>query len=218
MVEPIYGDEMETLYSRLPGCYRDADVPNDYVLKTWLNGLGYQLSEAGVFLDRFRYDTVEDGGLPTDTCELVNPLVANEEWLPWIAQLLGLNLRGINSVQERRNFLADPNSAAMQGTTNSMIAAAQTALSGTKFVQFLDHTTDVSSIGGAGEWDVTILVNQTEVVSDPVQAVLDIGMKPAGVKLYTRSYSLTWATWEATFPTWADLEGKTWLDIENTGI
>jgi len=54
--------------------------------------------------------------------------------------------------------------------------------------------------------------------SDPVQTVIDLNAKPAGVKLYHESFSADWASIMAAFPTWADWNAHTWAKIMEGGL
>lgn len=62
-------------------------------------------------------------------------------------------------------------------------------------------------------------VDFVPVSADPVRAVIEAGMKPAGVILHHKTFEATWDVIEAQRPTWDDWEAAgSWTEIEETGL
>lgn len=78
-MRPDVGTTTERMYARLPAFYREDDeTDGDYPLLRFLSLVGDQASEVEDIVDR----------LPTD---LANPIAAEAAWVPWLAQLVGLD-------------------------------------------------------------------------------------------------------------------------------
>jgi hypothetical protein len=157
-----------------------------------------------------------------DTSDLVDAASADDSWLPWLGQLFGVDLAPGLNVIERRDAVRYASSGFKAGSKPALGDAVRSELTGTKSVAIYDHSTDAPSGVGAGtQWEVLIVTRSSETPAGGA-AILDAvarkGAKPAGVKLYHKSVEATWATIEATYPTWADWETKTWSQIEETGL
>lgn len=215
MTEPIYSEDGERLWERLPQTYRTEDDTNNWQMKRYLSGTTDQLGEIGVLIDRINYIDPPEGE-PGDTSDLVDPNAADVEWLPWLAQLLGVRVLSGNEAADRAKLSSPAKFQA--GTKSAIRVAAQNVLSGEKHVEVYDHTTNVSGVGLGGQWDVLIVTRDTETLSDPIAEVIKVGAKPAGVKLWHITYTATWDAIEAAFPTWADLDAATWGEIEEAGL
>jgi hypothetical protein len=215
MPEPTYSAATEAYYASLPEAYRLEDAKVDWTMKRFVSGILDQQGDIETLIDRFNFDALPDGVIG-DTSDLVDPAVADAEWLPWLQQLVGLRTTS-SSIATMRSRIASPTK--FQGGTKAAIKeVVKNVLTGDKHVELYDHTTDVSALGGAGQWDVLIVTRATETVSSPITEVIRVGAKPAGIILYHRTYTTTWAAIEAAFPTWADMEGKTWNEIEEAGL
>lgn len=215
MPEPIFSAATERYYQALPEAYRLEDAKTDWTLKKFLSGVLEQQNDIEVLIDRFDYDAPPVGAIG-DTSDLVDPVTADAAWLPWLQQLVGLRTTS-SDVAVMRSRIASPTKF-RGGTKAAIREAAKTVLTGDKHVEVYDHTTDVSALGAAGQWDVLIVTRATETVSSPITEVIRVGAKPAGIILYHRTYTTTWDAIEAAFPTWADMEGKTWSEIEEAGL
>lgn len=53
--------------------------------------------------------------------------------------------------------------------------------------------------------------------ADPVATVIEKGAKPAGFKLWYGASTSDWDTIVSEFPTWGDVEGHSWEDLEESG-
>lgn len=201
------------LYERLPEAYRREDQGEQF--KRFIASFTDILGEVEMMIDRFDYLTPPDV-VSGDTSDLVNPHTADEAWLPWLAQLVGVR-RLSSTVSVLRDRIASP-AKFQAGTKEAVREAAKEVLVGEQHVEVYSHTTNVSPLGGATQWDMLIVTRATETLSDPTLEVIRLGAKPAGVKLYHRTYTTTWDAIEAAFPTWAAMEGKTWDEIEEAGL
>lgn len=215
MPEPIFDETTERLYKRLPEVYRTYDIKQGWQFKKWLSGICNSQNEVDSLITRFSYTPPEDG-VPTDTSDLVDPATADAAWLPWLAQLVGVVLAPADTEAERREHIGSALSGIKAGTKAAMAEAAKKVLTGTKSVAVYDHS-NLTGLGVGDQWEVLVRTIQAETLSNPVDAIIAVGAKPAGVKLYHQYYGASWQTIETTYPTWAGWEGKTWQQIEETG-
>lgn len=74
----------------------------------------------------------------TETADLVDPATADAGWLPWLAQLVGVNLTGL-TVAAQRTALADPETSWDHGTPGAIAEAAKAGLTGTQAVTITAH-------------------------------------------------------------------------------
>lgn len=205
------------IYDALPEFYRTADDaqpgPADLPLLRFLSLLGDQLGEVEDLVDRVDYVTANDGGTPGDTSDLVDPYAADVAWLPWLAQLIGVTLPPAVDDPARRDAIAFASSGWRAGTKAGMADAARSALTGTRYVQIVDHYT-------GDQWLVEVRTRTTET-PDPAAVLAAIAAKdakPVGVELVATNYTTTWALLEAGRPTWADWEAAgSWRVLEETG-
>lgn len=137
MAEPILDATTERVYAGLPQHYKDQDANYNWQLKRYLSGLVSSQNDVNTLVDRLTYVPPEDGGSSTSTSDLVNPYTADQNWLEWLGQLFGTSITGAitddtrNEVIEASGFHA--------GNTQSITAAAQSVLVGTKKVRIIKH-------------------------------------------------------------------------------
>ena len=208
-------DMTERLYDRLPEVFRveDEQAADSGVLKWFLSGTGDQLTEVSDLLERF------DTNGPDELSELVDPAKADDAWLDYIGQLLGVGRLTSMTPVQKRAVLADPSIGYKAGTVQSICAAASTVVGGSGYVGLYNHTTDVSAIGAASQWDVLLVTRSGEALSDPAQRVIELGAKPAGIRLYHRVWQVTWTDIHTNYPTWAQINAlPNWGALERTGI
>lgn len=206
MARPTVGVTTERLYARLPEFYRDADAPLDYPLLRYESLVADQASELEVIADR----------LDTD---LADPLLADDGWLDWLAQAVGVRLNPAMTPAERRDAVAYSPNGWRAGTRQAVADAARTALTGTKYAKVYDHSN--TDVGGGTLWDVLVVTRAEETpdASLVLAAIVTKGAKPAGVVLYHRVYSATWTTWETTMPTWNAIEAVgSWNNLQLQGL
>lgn len=221
MPEPVYSASTERVYASLPEHYRTADERLDYPLKRYLSAIVDRAGEVEVLLDRLDLDSAAG-----DTSSaLVDPDTADDRWLDWLGQLLGVRLPAGLSPMERRDAVRFASAGWRAGTRQAVADAGKSELTGTRYAEVRDHTTDTSARGAAGEWDVLVITRTSETPSAAavVDAIYRKGAAPAGVKLWHRAYEATWDQIEARFGTgtgavWDNLDGRTWTDIEESGL
>lgn len=216
---PDPGAAHDRLYNRLPEHYRTADEQAGWPLYRWIAGITSQLGAVEALRDRIDYATVDDGGAPGDTSDLTDPLTADLRWLPWLAQLVGVQLRADLTDAEMRDAIRYASSGWRAGTKGAVADAAKTELTGTRAARVYDHT--VFAPGDGGAWDVLIVTRPSETpdVTRVLRAVERRGAKPAGVVLHHRAYEASWDTVEASFPTWTDIRNAgSWNTVQEAGI
>lgn len=246
MTEPIYSVTTERTYARLPEFYRVLDAQQDYALKKYLSAICDALYEVELTVARIEYIKPEDSADYEDardeystyerpdgienpeygfapigqTSDLLDPRTADDEWIPFIGQLIGANLSNIYDPDARRFAVANNYLGFRAGSRESLIAAAQSVLTGDKYVRVYPHRDGAEgSIASEGtEWDVLIITKPEETPTGTlvVDTIVAKGAKPAGVALHHLLYSATWAAIESMFPTWDAIEtlGNTWGNIE----
>lgn len=210
------GPALDRIYRALPEHYRvaDAAAAGDYPLYRWLAGVSSIQSTLEALVASFDYDD----SIPGSTSQLVDPEVAPVDWLPWLAQLVGVPLTNDLSEAEKRDAITFASAGWRAGTKTAMAAAAKTALTGTRYAQVFDHS--VSDPGDGDQWDVLIVTRSTETADDAavLDAVVRRNAKPAGVVLHHRSYASSYTTVASVLgPTWADINGP-WSAIEEAGL
>jgi hypothetical protein len=160
------------------------------------------------------------GVLTGETSELVTPETADDEWLPWLAQLVGVDLNPALTREAKVDAIRFASAGWQGGTKAAVAAAAKSVLTGTRYVQVFDHSTE-AGVGTGGEWDVLLVTRQTETpdVGAVLDAVVAQKAKPAGVVLHHLAYNATWADVEAAYPTWADwVAAGSWARLEEAGL
>lgn len=151
----------ERLYATLPELYRDADATQDtgtsnYPLLRYLSLLVDQAQPLEDLLDRFSYEALDerDDRRPWDrygsgefgegtfgdanTADLVDPLSADGRWLPWLAQLVGVDVADL-SVEEQRAAIANPSATWAHGTAGAIAAKVRPKLTGSQYVDVQPH-------------------------------------------------------------------------------
>ena len=175
---PTVGPFTDALYARLPEVYRDADEAQDegrsnYPLLRYLSLLGDQLTQVADLLGRFTYDPLDErtntdpawdrygSGLfgddtygDADVADLVDPGLADSAWLPWLAQLLGVNVTGL-TIDETRAALANPSDAWAHGTPGAILKPVRELLPPGAYVDTLPHFGDPFTIGLVTKQDET---------------------------------------------------------------
>lgn len=204
---PTVGAFTERLYAALPELYRDADAaqadgPSNYPLLRYLAGLCDQLDAVATLVDRFTYvplDERRDGpwrryGSGTygdgtygdaDTADLVDPATADAGWLPWLAQLVGVDVTGL-TVAEQRHAIAHPEEAWAHGTPRAIADAARPVITGTGYVAVLPTW-------GGEPFIIGLVTKSAETAGAPTWGELE-------------ALAPTWADLEA-LGNWSNLEG-----------
>lgn len=164
MTEPVYSPTAESIYSDLPQHYRIADGKIDFPLKRWWRGVLDQVGDMEVLRDRIDYLPPDEGGVPGDTSDLVDPAKADAAWLDWRAQFTGIRFPASMSNSEKRALMANETALLQVGTRQALVAAIETALVGDKYVNLYRNSTNTGNIGTATVWDVLIVTKATETL------------------------------------------------------
>ena len=208
---PDPGPTLARLYERLPEHYRAYDETAGFPLYRWLAGVLSEQGAVEVLIDRL-------GGASSES-DLADPDRADVAWLPWMAQLVGARLAAGMSVAEQRDAVKYASAGWRAGTRQAVADAVRSELTGTRFAQVYDHS--VVRPGDGGVWDVLIVTRGSETPDVPavLAAAVRRGAKPAGVRLYHRTYDVPWSTLMAAYPTWANYPaGVTWARLMETGL
>lgn len=159
---PQVGPITEAVYASLPELYRDADAAQDtgrsnYPLLRYLSLILDQLTPVADYVDRFTYEALDDRDNTspawdrygagtygegtygdTDTADLVDPNTADAAWLPWLAQLLGVDIEGLGTTDARAKLAAPADSWA-HGTPAAITAKVRPQLTGGGYVDVIPH-------------------------------------------------------------------------------
>ena len=178
MSEPILDATTEAVYARLPDHFRRVDINQDYAFKRFISGICKEQDVINTLVQRFDYTPPDEGGVLGDTSELVDPRFADEAWLPWLAQLIGVNLSTRVVDLNTRNELLNASNGYLAGTDSAIISAVQTELVGTKSVRLKKRTT---STGVGGAWDLLIQTLSSETLMNILPSSIIV---PSSVRNY----------------------------------
>lgn len=212
MARPIVSAFTERLYASLPAFYRDTDEGLDWPLLRYWSLIADQAGELDDLTDRIGYLASEDGGAPGDTSDLVDPTTADAAWLPWQAQLVGVDLLPELTEVERRDAIRIAVTGWRAGTKDAIASAAALELTGTKYVEVLDHYE-------GDPWAIGVRTRADETVdpADVVASIETFHARPAGFTIVTAFYAASWGTLEAHYPTWATWEATgSWAVLQST--
>lgn len=206
MPAPVVSTTTQAIFDRLPAYQRDGDTAqDDRPLLRFLSLMGDQLGDLVDTFERIQFLRPEEGGEAGDTSDLVDPDTADSGWLHWLAQRAGFEA-GDLTVAQLRLLLQNADDNRSVGSREGIAAAAAVALTDTRFVQ----------VRPAGAWTISVetIPDETPDAGAVLDAVLEANQKPAGATLVHAYYSASWATLEATWPTWSDLNNRTWEERE----
>lgn len=206
-VDPITGQPAnpvtDAVYSRLPEMYRQADALDrtttyGWPLYGWLDAIASPLVEPLRIAD-----LIADG-------MLTDPAAAPDEWIPWMAQALGVGGVGLG---EQRFRLTNLVTAPPLGSRHYIEVLVQSFLLGTKSAQ----------VTAVAPWGIRIRVRADEIpgdgTTDHLAALLyATGLIPAGFALQVITDQETWGQIQVVLPTWAQGEGKSWAKLESIGL
>lgn len=243
MNAPTYSVTTERLYDKLPDLYKETDANNDYQFKKYISAVVDYLGDVDLLVARLRYLSQIDlaqqkryaqkntiythpdrtlGAPPLgSTSDLVDPRAADESWLPWLGQFLGVKITPQMNIFESRDAISYASTGFRAGSKDALEKAVRAVLSGSKYAVALPHTAVIGgNIVPGTLWDLTILTRNSESPSSEVilATINKPTVKPAGVKLYHRTYQASWDALEASLPFWKDWETSTWDQIEQAGL
>lgn len=210
MARPVVSDLTERAYAALPGIYSVVDpaqpagaAGQTYPLLRYLALILDPLSSVENLQASIDYVAPRDGGPPGGTSALVDPATADESWLPWLAQLLGVSVVGL-TVDQSRTALGNAAASWAHGTRSAIAARAAENTTGTHHVE-VTYPYDP-----ARPWVIGVGVHAAEVSLSSTWAALEAlgGANPATGQL---------ATWEQLEAAAATPSGITWAALENAG-
>jgi hypothetical protein len=147
----------------------------------------------------------------TTTSDLADPVRADPEWLPWLAQLIGVRVASL-AVADQRDAIAGAVGGWQAGTRAGLIGAARSALTGSRSVTLFDHY-----LGSPWQIGVSTVEAETSSPANVLAAITASHAKPAGFRVIHTYYSAPWDLLETRYPTWADIEAAgSWQRIEGT--
>lgn len=212
------GPCVDGLWVDLPEFFRIADVSQDpaYPLLTYTRGIMQGLCSVMQLFDRIDYRSELEMGAPGDTSDLVNPDTADSNWLPWLAQLVGIdNIKTFPKVEDQRTAIKTASAGWQAGSTPGIISAVTSLLNGTKSVTVTrDYLNDPHQI--------LVFTRESETPSGYAtiqQAIENANVRPAGIKITVQvllgttyrvldqTYSgKTYGTLDTDFSTYNELE------------
>ena len=248
MSEPIYTTTTERIYKRLPEVYRILDAQNEWHFKKYISSISDQLNDIDTLVARLEYILPEDridyvnslnqyntytrpAGLEdaaygfdpiSETSDLLDGRTADEDWLPYIAQLIGASITTLDNEAEKRDAVILNYLGFRAGSREALEDSAKRVLTGTKYVRVYPHRDglDGSVFHVGTQWDILIITKPGETPS-PEDIELEIvrkGAKPAGVILHHIAYTLNWEILESTLPTWTAIDAIASWDVLEAGL
>lgn len=217
MLRPTVTGATETIYGQLPEFYRAADEAQNWTLLRYVSLLGDRADPVVQAIVDFDFRGPSDeGGSAANSSALVDPVLADVSWLPWLAQLYGVRLSG--PVGQLRQAIVDATRGITPGSKGAIVNAARYMLTGERRVDIIPQTRPGGMAGGP--WDVLIRTRHDETPADDgariIAAIIAADAKPAGVVLWHGFWSASWDTLEAAYPTSDDWDARTWDELEAT--
>lgn len=179
------------MYAQLPTVYQDNDSALDYPLLRFLSLLGDQADDIETLFRRF---SGESG-----TSDLVDPVTADGSWIPWLAQITGVE-RGDLTIAQLREVVADANDNRADGSIPAIAAQIRPLLTGDAYLIIARH-----HLGDV--WLIGIFTLEAESAGTTAAEILAQAslQKPAGV-VFVHDFGLAWSDLEAGYPTWTAIE------------
>lgn len=217
--EPRFSNATERFWRNLPAHYRAADEAVGWQFKRWLSGILDVLGDVEHLVNAIDYVPRHEGG-DGSLSRLADPLTAPVEWLPWLAQVVGVRLTNQMSDREARDAVYYAPAGWRSGTVRAVRDAARSALTGTRHVEVHQFST-AAGVGAGGPFDVLLITRHTETpdVAGVLRTVDVKGAKPAGVVLHHLVYRSSWAAAKAKYPTWAAIRAAgSWSVVMEAGL
>lgn len=151
-------------YRLLADYIRDADTTGD--LEAFIDGAEAALGPEIRFLDAADPDTGTTG-----VSEPVHPDYCPAAWLPWLARLLGADIRGLTEAQAR--WYLTRHSAAKVGSDAGLALAVAASLKNTRYV----------AVTHPSLWEITVTISNDDLVDIALTTAVATRNKPAGTRL-----------------------------------
>lgn len=145
---------------------------------------------------------VDIGGSDTALATLFDPDQTPSSWIPWIAQLAGVDLVDVDTDTHRRRKIKEAPQR-LRGTREALRAAARRYMTGDRIVTIVERRTSADTADPDHVWVRTY----DPETPDPqrVEKALDRA-KPAGIVVdYESRVGQTWSDVIDRFATWADV-------------
>jgi hypothetical protein len=189
-------------YDLLPAVFRDADAvetSSDHPLWAYLDAVCSTLVEPTRIADR-----IADG-------QLTDPAVADDEWIPWLSQAVGVY--GTGPAEQRKRIANLIHSQAL-GSREYLTVLVQEFLTGTRYCV----------VTPVAPWGIQIRVRVDELglVGDTtaglMAALYATGRVPSGYVLSIITDQETWAQIQVAMPTWAQGNAQMWKRVDSMGL
>ena len=131
-------------------------------------------------------------------------------WLPWLAQIVGVDLTAVPNIPEQVSLIEQP-TGQQRGTVAAMQTVAKTTLTGTKTCLIYERT-------NGNAWTMNAYTYTTETADPTATLTALMSMKPAGVILtYSTVIGGTYSQLAASHATYSAMEAahSTYTDIPN---
>lgn len=227
MPAPAVTATTESVWDRFPEKDRLADVDHDWTLLRFLSLLFDQMHAVTALVDRFGVTA------PGESSDLTDPESADAAWLPWLAQIAGIDPT-MSPGELRLALLARRFDA---GSLRSVRETVEALLGGEKRYQIIPHAdgdpwvvriiADPDDAGAATwmTWDVDYPTwgqlervatwADLEVNADLSDRLALEAVRPAGVTFDVVLAYTSWELLELTVTSWTQWEAMTsWSDYE----
>ena len=206
-VSPLTGTAQHPVvdrwYDSLPAVYRDADGEDTSTSAGWplygyLDAVASPLRGPSATADRIAAG------------DLTDPNTADDAWIPWLAQAVGVTGTGVAA---QRAALVGLLTSPALGSREYLAAVTRTFLTGSRDVT-------VTPLSGWGI-QIRVLAADLDLVGDLAgltAALYATGQVPTGYQISCTADDVTWAQVDAALPTWAPGEGVTWGRIASMGL
>jgi hypothetical protein len=195
----------QRVYKLLPAFMRTTD--REDIAARFIGVVGDEADGVRALKDRLAY-TPEQGG----TSELTDPAFADTAWLPWLGQLVGLDVTVLD-----RDIVTNGAAGWQVGRREALRSAvARVFTGGGSFSIYTHSTAAVGARGTATQWDLLLITRGSETPNPAAVLVAASTVKPAGVKLYHRTYQAPWSEYNAL--TWAGWNSRTWAQLAEIGL
>lgn len=191
MAAPVLSSFAQRIYDSMVN--RQLDDPSyQYALANYCAAVGRMFQ----LLDDYGRDQIVNGRVASGWSQLLDINRAPTEALPWLGQFMGVIVDvGLSDANQRTQIKSVGGYS--RGTPAAMIAAAQTTLTGTKQVTFLERT-------GGSAYSITVITKASETPNPLTTFAALISQKPAGINinyqnLVGQTYQDLFATNAATY-------------------
>jgi hypothetical protein len=236
MAAPAVAEFTRRLWDDLPHLYRAADAdqpaPNDFPLLRFLSLLGDQADELATIYGRL---ALHDDGTGDWISDLATPALVDDNWLEWLALLVGVdpaqfpNHPALRQALDRLSFDAGSRASVIRVITDYLSPPARFLI--VRFygnvwtVLLIVHPDDIHATtwneleAGFPDWGAVNAAGSWNAIGGVDEDLLDrlAPYRPAGVTFVLAVQSNTWIGIES-LGSWAAVEALgSWDAVENGG-